>query len=67
MLRLDLFPNDCRDLVSIAVAQKADELRNERSWTDEEVRQIVREIIKDQLGIDKFRDSDDFVRDLGLS
>jgi hypothetical protein len=42
-------------------------LREARSWTDEEVRQIVREIIRDQLGIDKFRDSDEFVRDLGVS
>ena len=60
-------PTTVRDLVSVAVAQKANELREERSWTDEEVRQIVREIIRDQLGIDKFRDSDEFVRDLGLS
>jgi acyl carrier protein len=60
-------PRTVRDLVSVAVAQKANELREERSWTDEEVRQVVREIIRDQLGIDKFRDSDEFVRDLGLS
>ena len=60
-------PTTVRDLVSIAVAQTANELRAVRSWTDEEVRQIVREIIRDQLGIDKFRDSGDFVRDLGLS
>lgn len=60
-------PTTVRDLVSIAVAQKANELKEERSWTDEEVRQTVREIIRDQLGIDKFRDFDEFVRDLGLS
>jgi acyl carrier protein len=60
-------PTTVRDLVSIAVSQNANELREARSWTDEEVRQIVREIIRDQLGIDKFRDSDEFVRDLGVS
>ncbi len=61
------FPVTVGDLVSVAVAQKANELREERSWTEEEVRQIVREIIRDQLGIEKFCDSDEFVRDLGLS
>lgn len=59
-------PTTVRDLVSIAVAQRADELREDRSWTDEEVRQVVRQIIRVQLGIDKFRDSDEFVRDLGV-
>ena len=59
-------PTTVRDLVSIAVAQKAVELREERSWTDEEVRQVVRQIIRVQLGIDKFCDSDEFVRDLGV-
>ncbi|TLD70530.1 hypothetical protein FEM03_12455 [Phragmitibacter flavus] len=59
-------PTTVRDLVTIAVTQNANELRDERSWTDEEVRQVVRQIIRAQLGIDKFRDSDEFVHDLGV-
>jgi acyl carrier protein len=59
-------PTSVRDLVSIAVVQRADELGAARSWTNEEVRQVVRQIIREQLGIDKFRDSDEFVRDLGI-
>jgi acyl carrier protein len=60
-------PTSVKDLVSVEVLQKASELRETRSWTHEEVRQVVRQIIRDQLGIDKFLDSDEFVRDLGIS
>lgn len=60
-------PTSVRDLVSAEVSQRASSLRESRSWTHEEVRQVVRQIIRDQLGIAKFRDSDEFVRDLGLS
>jgi hypothetical protein len=42
------------------------EMRAARSWTHEEVRQIVRMIISKQLGVEKFHDTDEFVRDLGL-
>ena len=59
-------PTTVKDLVSVALAQKANELREDRSWTHEEVRQVVRQIIRDQLGINKFRDTDEFVRDLGV-
>ena len=44
----------------------SNEMREDRSWTNEEVRQIVRKIISEQLAIGKFKDTDQFVRDLGL-
>lgn len=36
-----------------------------RRWTDDEVRQVVRHIISEQLGVKDFNDTDEFVRDLG--
>ena len=59
-------PTSVKHLVSWEVSAMSDDMREERSWTNEEVRQIVREIISDQLGVEKFRDTDEFVRDLGL-
>ncbi len=59
-------PTRVSDLVSIAVSDMAIQLREERTWTHEEVRQVIRQIIRDQLGIKKFNDSDEFVRDLGI-
>ena len=44
----------------------SNDMREEQSWTSDEVRQIVRQIISEQLGVEKFRDTDEFVRDLGL-
>jgi acyl carrier protein len=61
-----LLPSRVADLVSIAVLDRGKQLKEERTWTNEEVRQIIREIIRDQLGIKKFNDTDEFVRDLGL-
>ena len=61
-----LSPTRVSDLVAIAVSEKASQLREERSWTNEEVRQVVRQIIREQLGIKKFADTDEFVRDLGV-
>ena len=37
-----------------------------RRWTHDEVRQIVRQIISEQLGVKNFNDTDEFVRDLGI-
>ena len=62
-----LSPTRVSDLVAIAVSEKASQLREERSWTNEEVRQVVRQIIREQLGIKKFADTDEFVRDLGVN
>lgn len=59
-------PRSVKDLVSIAISHQAKELNEEKSWTHEEVRQVVRSIISEQLGIQKFRDTDEFVRDLGV-
>ena len=59
-------PTSVKDLVSGTVSAMSNDMREERSWTSEEVRQIVRQIISEQLGVEKFRDTDEFVRDLGL-
>lgn len=59
-------PKSVNELVSIALSQSASGLRKDRSWTNEEVRQIIRQIISDQLGVKRFRDSDEFVKDLGV-
>lgn len=37
-----------------------------RKWTDDEVRRVIRKIISEQLGVEKFNDTDEFVRDLGV-
>lgn len=59
-------PTTVNDLVSHVVSAMSNDLKEERSWTNEEVREIVRRIISDQLAVDKFKDTDEFVRDLGL-
>jgi hypothetical protein len=59
-------PISVNDLVWSAVSAMASHLKEERSWTDEEVRQIVRGLISDQLGGGTFKDTDQFVRDLGF-
>lgn len=59
-------PTSVKDLVSGAVSAMSNDMREEQSWTSDEVRQIVRQIISEQLGVEKFRDTDEFVRDLGL-
>lgn len=60
-------PTRVSDLVSIVVLDRAKQLKEERTWTHDEVRDIIRQIIRKQLGIEKFKDSDEFVRDLGIS
>jgi acyl carrier protein len=54
------------DLVPVAITAIADEIKAARAWSNEEVRQIVQAVISEQLGIRKFKDSDDFIRDLGI-
>ncbi len=52
--------------VQEAVGQKSKELNETPRWTHEEVRKIVLQVIREQLGIETFRDTDEFVRDLGI-
>lgn len=52
--------------VQEVVAQNAMELGEKPRWTHEDVREVVRQVIRDQLGIETFLDSDEFVRDLGI-
>lgn len=59
-------PTTIKDWLGIVLLHKAHDPGKARSWTDGEVRQVIRQIIRDQLGIDRFRDTDEFVRDLGL-
>jgi acyl carrier protein len=35
-------------------------------WKRSEVREAVRQVIREQIGVDEFSDKDEFVRDLGL-
>jgi acyl carrier protein len=61
-----LRPTSVNHLVSRMVLAISSEIREERSWTNEEVRQIIRSIISNQISIRDFKDTDEFVRDLGL-
>ena len=38
----------------------------DKNWSRYEVREVVRLIIRDQLGVKKFSDDDEFVRDFGV-
>lgn len=51
--------------IMIAYVQDVVASQPERKWTPEEVRQRVRQIISEQLGVKNFKDTDEFVRDLG--
>ena len=57
-------PTKVRDLVASEISLMAEELQSNGIWTDEEVRTVVRNVISEQLGITKFDDNDEFVRDL---
>lgn len=59
-------PTRVRDLVRLQISLMSEELRNTGTWTDQEVRMVVRHVISEQLGIKDFDDNDEFVRDLGL-
>ena len=59
-------PTSVRDLVLVAVSQESESLTSSRRWSRGEVREVVRQIISEQLGIKGFSDSDEFVRDLGV-
>lgn len=52
--------------VQEVVGQKSKELNETPRWTHEEVREVVRQVIREQLGIVTFRDTDEFARDLGI-
>ena len=38
----------------------------DRAWTRDEVRELVRQTIIEQIGVKEFSDDDEFVRDLGV-
>jgi acyl carrier protein len=59
-------PTSVRDLVLVAVSQESESLTSSKSWSRSEVREVVRQIISEQLGIKRFSDSDEFVQDLGV-
>ncbi len=59
-------PTTVSSLVSQEVTRMAGDLTCASDWSDEEVRSAVRMIISEQLGIEKFSDDDEFVRDLGV-
>lgn len=51
--------------IMISYVQNVVASQPEQRWTPEEVRQMVRQIISEQLGVKNFKDTDEFVRDLG--
>lgn len=59
-------PKLVRDIVSFEIGAMSETNRVTGDWTDQEVRSVVREIISEQLGIKRFNDTDEFVRDLGV-
>ena len=59
-------PVSVKDIVIQEVMALSKIIRITGCWSDQEVRTAVRSIISYQLGIDKFKDCDEFVRDLGV-
>lgn len=59
-------PTTVNCLVGQEVTRMAEELNDKSDWSDDEVRSVVMMIISEQLGVKKFSDGDEFVRDLGL-
>ena len=59
-------PTRVRCLVSQEVTRMAGELSHLGDWAESEVRTVVRMIISEQLGIKRFSDDDEFIRDLGI-
>ena len=55
-----------RDIVNRAAVRGIQERSRDRKWTRSEVRETVRQIIRDELGIKEFSDDDQFARDLGI-
>jgi acyl carrier protein len=59
-----------RDEVRHRVRTRANALMKYRKldpqWKRSEVREAVREIIREQIGVEEFSDKDHFVRDLGI-
>jgi len=58
--------NTVEDLVKRLVSRNPTYLNKEGCWTEEEVRNLVRKIIAEQLNVESFSDDDEFVRDLGV-
>ena len=54
------------DLVRKLVSRDPMFLKKQGVWTKAEVREVVRQIISDQLNLSDFSDDDEFVRDLGV-
>ena len=59
-------PTRVRCLVSQEASQMAQSISQSGDWSESEVRTVVRMIISEQLGIKRFSDDDEFVRDLGV-
>ena len=59
-------PTRVRCLVSQEASRMAEGLSRTGDWSESEVRTVVRMIISEQLGIERFSDDDEFVRDLGV-
>ena len=62
------FRHTVQDEVWKRVGVRAEALckRPQPKWTRNEVRTVARHIIRHQIGVTRFSDSDEFIRDLGL-
>ena len=59
-------PITVRDVVTHVMTNHIKQIDNSKVWTKESIREMVRIIISDQLGIDDFSNNDHFIRDLGI-
>lgn len=58
--------DEVRRRVRVRAKALMQQRKREPQWKRTEVREAVREIIREQMGVDEFSDRDEFIRDLGL-
>jgi acyl carrier protein len=59
-------PRTVEDLVVDALHHMIAAMKPDHKWTRSKVREVIREVVRDQLGVKRFSDHDEFVRDLGI-
>ena len=60
-------PTTVADLMSWTITNSAKTLKPAgEAWTQSEVRQVVRAVVEEQVGVRGFGDEDDFIRDIGI-
>lgn len=59
-------PKTVEDLVFELLSRRAASFRKLTTWSRPQVREVVRDIVREQVGVRRFSDHDEFVRDLGI-